>query len=56
MRCSYEARITHDRRRPLQLPAELLGQLALLVVDPPFIDQPVWSCYLRTAGALSHGP
>ena len=41
-----------DYNAPPSALAPWAGSFELLVIDPPFIDRPVWAAYMRAAAAL----
>lgn len=44
--------VAFDFRQPEQLPEQLLGSCAMVVIDPPFITHDVWRKYAVTARLL----
>ncbi|KAI8469010.1 MAG: putative N6-adenine methyltransferase-domain-containing protein [Monoraphidium minutum] len=42
----------YDFNAPEELPPGLAGSFSLVVIDPPFITEPVWRQYARTAALL----
>ncbi|KIZ00168.1 N(6)-adenine-specific DNA methyltransferase 2 [Monoraphidium neglectum] len=44
--------VRYDYNAPEQLPEKLAGSCGMLVIDPPFITEPVWRQYARTAALL----
>merc|ERR1712224_787999 len=41
--------VKYDFNKPLELPEELKGTMAYVVIDPPFITEEVWVQYTATA-------
>jgi Probable N6-adenine methyltransferase len=45
--------VLYDFNRPEDIPAELHGTFAMVVIDPPFIIKDVWEKYTKVSGLLA---